>query len=178
MKSTLTPTGHSESPPDSLARLRASRRHPTRRWLSYRPAERPPLDRMNALLASTPPVTAGSCPRCGERLFRRTRGRPPRWCSQRCRRAAYEERRAATNGAVAIKIVDRTVAEPEHDLSECVRRASGSPAASRRILQSMTARIRAGELRGDPPWEATIKSAVTLAEAMIDTAPRGPRYWR
>lgn len=133
---------------------------------------------MNAPLASTPPFTVGSCPRCGERLLRRPRGRPPWWCSQRCRRAAYEERRAAANGAVAIKIVDRMVARPEHDLSECVRRASGSPAACRRILQSMNARLRAGELKSDPKWEATLKSVVTLAEAMIYIGPRGPRYWR
>ena len=70
------------------------------------------------------------------------------------------------------------VAAPEHDLSECVRRASGSPAACHRILQSMTARLRAGELKSDPKWEATLKSVVTLAEAMIHTGPRGPRYWR
>lgn len=33
-------------------------------------------------------------------------GRPREWCSQRCRRAAYEERRAAANGAIAIEQVE------------------------------------------------------------------------
>ena len=42
----------------------------------------------------------------------------------------------------------------------------------------MTARIRVGELKSDPRWEATLKWVVALAEALIDTGPRGPRYWR
>ena len=47
------------------------------------------------------------CPRCGETLpappASPRPGRPPTWCSQRCRRAAYEERRAAANGAIAVR---------------------------------------------------------------------------
>lgn len=36
------------------------------------------------------------------------RGRPPRWCSDRCRKLASEERRAAERGAIGLQIRDHT----------------------------------------------------------------------
>ncbi|GAA2121927.1 hypothetical protein [Nocardioides bigeumensis] len=53
-------------------------------------------------------------------------GRPRKWCSQACRRGAYEERRAAANGAIATQVVER-VTVVEHDLDECVKRVLDSP---------------------------------------------------
>lgn len=41
-------------------------------------------------------------------------GRPATWCSDRCKRAAYEERRAAVNGAIAVKIVEKVVQQEPH----------------------------------------------------------------
>ena len=43
----------------------------------------------------------------GEPIPARLTGRPTVWCSQTCRRAAYEERRAAARGAIAVKVVDK-----------------------------------------------------------------------
>lgn len=59
--------------------------------------------------------TPGACPRCGSLIPVGGTGRPARWCSQRCRRAAYEERRAAAAGAIAVQVVE-TVTTTEHGL--------------------------------------------------------------
>lgn len=64
---------------------------------------------------------------CGQQLSKRGTGRPATWCSQACRRAAYEERRAAERGAIAVKVVER-VKTTGHDLGECVARVTSSPA--------------------------------------------------
>ena len=61
----------------------------------------------------------------------RPTGRPATWCSDRCKRAAYEERRAADNGAIAVRIVEKVTVQDAHDLNECANRAMESrlPAA-------------------------------------------------
>jgi hypothetical protein len=65
-------------------------------------------------------------PRCKSPVPEKGRGRPAIWCTQTCRRAAYEERSAAGSGAVAVEVVDR-IRVSEHDLSECVDGVTGSP---------------------------------------------------
>jgi hypothetical protein len=68
-------------------------------------------------------MTDRQCPRCGENLppprWTGRGGRPPIWCSQRCRRAAYEERRAATNGAIAVRV--EVIEKPVERIIERVR---------------------------------------------------------
>jgi len=67
-----------------------------------------------------------ACPRCGGPVHWSGRGRRARWCSQACRRAAYEERRAAATGAIAVRVVEReTTREPTP--TECVARVLTSP---------------------------------------------------
>lgn len=52
---------------------------------------------------------------------------------------------------MAVEVVDRiTVAE--HDLSECVNRVTGSPAACRRVLKALAQLARDGVLTNDPKW--------------------------
>ena len=58
-----------------------------------------------------------SCPRCGEAIvdvFPRLPGRPRRWCSAKCRRSAFEERRAAAAGAIATHYVQVDVSLDDH----------------------------------------------------------------
>lgn len=72
------------------------------------------------------------------------RGRPQQWCSQACRRAGYEERRAAKNGAIAIEYVEKpapTITPDEH-----VAAVLDSPAACRNVLRQLCARAEHGEL--------------------------------
>ncbi len=78
-----------------------------------------------------------TCPRCGGSVHWSGRGRRARWCSPACRRAAYEERRAAATGAIAVRIVQReTTREPSP--AECVTRVLASPRACREVLNGLT----------------------------------------
>jgi endogenous inhibitor of DNA gyrase (YacG/DUF329 family) len=108
--------------------------------------------------------SSGVCPRCGKPIRVRATGRPARWCSQRCRRAAYEERRAAAAGVVAVEVVE-TVTTTEHGLDECVRRVQASPVAARKVLTHLTNLLAEDGLR-DPKWASTVDSAVILARSV------------
>lgn len=99
-------------------------------------------------------VAGGTCPRCGKDVQRKATGRPPIWCSQACRRAAYEERRAAASGAIAVEVVDR-VETREHPLNTCVDRTLESPAGCRRVIYESARLGREGILQSDPRWEST-----------------------
>lgn len=87
-----------------------------------------------------------------------------RWCSKRCRRAAYEERRAATAGAIAVEVVE-TVATDDRGLDECVRRVQASPVAARKVLTHVTKLLADDSLR-DPKWASTVDAAVLLVRAV------------
>ena len=111
------------------------------------------------------------CPRCGEALppppSSPRPGRPPIWCSQRCRRAAYEERRAAANGAIAVRteiiekpverIVERVRIEKQIEVrtkyltaAEAAQIVLGSPRACATVLETLAAETLEG--RGDRYW--------------------------
>lgn len=123
---------------------------------SHTPTERAPAERRAG--------SRGVCPRCGTPVPVRATGRPARWCSQRCRRASYEERRAAAAGAIAIEVVE-TVTMTEHGLDECVKRVQTSPVAIRKVLTHLTKLLAEDGLR-DPRWMSTVDSAVLLARAV------------
>ncbi|KAB3519224.1 hypothetical protein GC425_09520 [Corynebacterium sp. zg254] len=55
---------------------------------------------------SSPPLT---CLECGTELYYAGLGRRPRYCSQTCRSRACEIRRAAREGKVATKVVERII---------------------------------------------------------------------
>jgi hypothetical protein len=96
---------------------------------------------------------------------RRPTGRPPTWCSDRCKRAAYEERRAAANGAIAVKIVEKVVERDGHGINECANRVMDSPVACRRVLDYLAELAGTGKLR-DPKWETTVRSLTKLIAAV------------
>ena len=92
-----------------------------------------------------------SCPRCGERIIEvrpRLPGRPKRWCSATCRRAASEERRAAAAGAIATKYVQIDISLDDH-----VAAVLASPAACRRVIRDLGERYHAGKL-DDARWSS------------------------
>ncbi len=109
-------------------------------------------------------VAAGTCPRCGNETQRKPTGRPPIWCSQTCRRAAYEERRAAARGAVALEVVER-IETHEHPLSTCVDRTIESPVGCRRVIHELARLAREGTLATDPKWESTY---IAIRAGLID----------
>jgi hypothetical protein len=95
----------------------------------------------------------------------RPTGRPATWCSDQCKRAAYEERRAAANGAIAVKIVDRVIERDAHGINDCANRVMDSPVACRRVLDHLAELARSGDLR-DPKWDATVRSLTKLIAAV------------
>lgn len=117
--------------------------------------------------ARAPEVTAEdqqprSCPRCGARIVDacpRPPGRPKRWCSARCRRAASEERRAAAAGAIATEYVQMDVSLDDH-----VAAVLASPAACRRVLRDLGERYDTGKL-DDARWSS-------VAEELHRTRPQ------
>ncbi len=96
---------------------------------------------------------------------RRPTGRPATWCSDRCKRAAYEERRASANGAIAVKIVDKVIERDAHGINDCANRVMESPVACRRVLDHLAELARLGEL-SDPKWDASVRSLTKLSTAM------------
>jgi endogenous inhibitor of DNA gyrase (YacG/DUF329 family) len=103
---------------------------------------------------STTPQETPPCPRCGQPTSWAGVGRKPLWCSQPCRRAAYEERRAAASGAIAVRVVEapeRPAAAPKpvkdsELLADAVRRVLGSPRACREVVEGLGAYARSGVL--------------------------------
>ncbi len=132
-------------------------------------------------------VTAKRCPRCGAEMASSNwppkPGRPSVWCSQQCRRAAYEERRAAKNGAVAVRvevvekpverIVERVRVETRCVPSEPAEAAQivlRSPRACRTVLESLTADVDSGRMDTGahaPTLRAAQRLLVSLRRARL-----------
>jgi endogenous inhibitor of DNA gyrase (YacG/DUF329 family) len=101
------------------------------------------------------------CPRCGRPIDEqrpRRPGRPRRWCSSECRRAASEERRAAESGAIAIRYI-----KPDVPIEDHVRAVLGSPAACRRVLRELGERAARGELL-DGRWTSVLSDLEHLPQ--------------
>ncbi len=63
-------------------------------------------------MASRPKRRTGQtlvCGWCGCEFIPASRGRAPKWCSQACRQRAWEQRRAADAGLVAVEVVQQLV---------------------------------------------------------------------
>ena len=94
------------------------------------------------------------CPRCGKPITVKPRGRPPRWCSDQCRKLASEERRAAERGAVGLQIRERVVTK---EVETIVRRPAtkvasidlvlGDSDATAQVLSTLGHRVRSGTIK-------------------------------
>jgi endogenous inhibitor of DNA gyrase (YacG/DUF329 family) len=135
---------------------------------------------MNAVTTreSTPSAAPrGTCPRCGTPWVGSPSGRRRKWCSQACRRAAYEERRAAAAGAIAVREVDVSTVT-DHDLSTCVNNVADSPTAVRRLLRSLCDADRLEDLATELRWESARKGLSTLLGKITSTTARhSPQRW-
>jgi len=119
-----------------------------------------------------------SCPRCGRAVDWAGRGRRPLWCSQACRRAAYEERRASASGAIAVRVVEREkvivrvrTEYREPTAQDCVKRVLESPRACREVMNGLAAEASQGRLHTGAPT-ATVAAIERLVQAMIDSGTR------
>lgn len=111
-------------------------------------SQRAPVEIRGAARARV--AAAPRCPRCSSPIPPNPngRGRPRVWCSQVCRRAAYEERRAAASGAIAKEVVVKQVEPP---WEETIERVLRSPKACQQVLRSLRQRLAADEL-SISPW--------------------------
>jgi hypothetical protein len=125
---------------------------------------------------ANPPV----CPRCSAELPAAVgKGRPRLWCSQACRRAAYEERRAARSGAIGLRIerVEKPVWRVEYrdhiieqpapppNPAEAAAIVLASPRACRAVLEGLADAAAASTLhRGE--HDTTVVAAVGLLTAL------------
>ncbi len=97
--------------------------------------------------------TTMTCPRCGAETTAKARGRPRKWCSDRCRKLASEEHRAARRGVIGLEIRDRII---ERRVSEVVYRAPSitasialllaDVAASKKVLNTLARRVKRDQL--------------------------------
>lgn len=100
------------------------------------------------------------------------------WCSQQCRRAAYEERRAAANGAIGVRVeviekpVDRIVERVRIETkevpvspAEAAQIVLKSPRACRTVLESLADDADAGRLNVST-HAATLRAANRLLQSL------------
>jgi hypothetical protein len=92
-------------------------------------------------------------------------GRTRIWCSERCKKAAYEARRSSRESSFAVKVVERVVVQ-EHDINECVRRVKTSPVATRHVLYEVVRLVDAATFLHDPKWERVLRAAEALQDAL------------
>jgi hypothetical protein len=57
-------------------------------------------------------TAATACGWCGGGITQRASGPIPKWCSDTCRKRAWEQKRAAASGRSAVEIVERVVTLP------------------------------------------------------------------
>lgn len=124
------------------------------------------------------------CPRCRVTIPPKLGGvgRPRLWCSQMCRRAAYEERRAAKSGAIAVELRDRPaeparvveiekvrveVREVHHEatMTECRQVVNNDPDAIAGAVQTLMLGLAQGECTGSE-WLPAVDAARELARVL------------
>jgi hypothetical protein len=124
------------------------------------------------------------CPRChGQLPAPEGKGRRRLWCSQKCRRAAYEERRAARSGAIGLRVervVERVekpvwcveyrdrvveVIPPPTNPTQAAAIVLTSPRACRVVLDSLTDSATLGTLHRSEHG-ATVRAAARLLTAL------------
>lgn len=107
-------------------------------------------------------TSTGVCDRCGGPLPRAATGRPRRWCSDGCRRAAWVARTSPTDPAV-------------YDPDRAVEAVLASPAATRALLVELAARIDADLMLGreqNGTISALRQAHTAFTRAMVRAANR------
>lgn len=94
----------------------------------------------------------------GARVCRKSTGRPKVWCSPGCRRLAYDERRAAQNGAIAIRLIERV---EQVSIDDCVERVMASPVACARVLDAIAGLVDDEQIH-QPKWSKALDAPERL----------------
>lgn len=106
-----------------------------------------------------------TCTLCGGPMpAMKAMGPIPIYCANRCRKAAYEDRRLRKPDAFRVETV-HTSTERTHDLNTCVDNALASPRAYRRMVEQLTAMIENGQFV-DTKWDPVRASLDSLNRAI------------
>ena len=108
-----------------------------------------------------------NCTQCGGRMPPvQPTGRIPIYCSDRCRKAAYEARRLRKPDAFAVKVIETTTTtEITHPIEACASNVLGSPWETRKLLVELARRINRGEIQ-DVEWITLGHGFDRLSEAL------------
>lgn len=128
-------------------------------------------------------VGVEQCCHCGTALPpSKGTGRPRVYCSARCRKAAYDDRRAQKPDAAHVVVADlvirqtvQTVSYVEHKRIECVRAVLSDPQAIYQALRGLSRQVGSRALTPDQDAFANLaRSADYLNQAFIRAARRSP----
>ena len=131
-------------------------------------------------MAKSPRRRAGQtlvCGWCSGAFVPADRGRTPKWCSQTCRQRAWELRRAARSGLVAIDVVQQVVEVEKVVTKEVVQEVAGPLRPSRRawpaLLTELTHQVERGLV-----YDRDLPDLVALLTDSLEVVQRRPGYRR
>lgn len=114
-----------------------------------------------------------TCTHCGGRMPPvQPTGRIPIYCSDRCRKAAYEARRLRKPDAFSVKVVETsTTTEVLHPTEVCVQNVLASPWETRQLLVELARRINRDQVT-EAEWITLQHAFDRLSEALIGRIQR------
>lgn len=99
-------------------------------------------------------------------------GRIPIYCSDRCRKAAYEDRRLRKPDAFSVKVVETTTTtEVRHPIETCVDNVLASSWEVRKLLVELARRINRDQF-SETDWIALEYGFDRLSEALMGRIQR------
>lgn len=159
-KAPPTPQPGALAPPEQLSLLDTF-------TTSDPPASDPPGLPSNRHQARQRP-TSVLCGWCGNATAVNARGRIPTWCSDACRHRAWEQRRAASSGLCAVRVVDREV-EVVRTITEVQQMSVLAEPATveewAQVLSALTDRLDRGRIY-DRDVRLLLPTIAGLVEAM------------
>lgn len=116
------------------------------------------------------------CAHCRQPFLRPpcSTGRTRVYCSDRCRKAAWDARRTPGVEAVKVEVVERVVVK-EHNLTECSRRVAESSVACSNVLHVLRRLAEADRFEFDPKWGRAFSAFQAICD-VFDLAPSGRRW--
>ena len=140
------------------------------------PASPPPADRPSGS-AQGARRRAGQlleCGWCGAQIRVARVGRTPKWCSDSCRHRAWEARRAAMSGALAVRVVDRVV---EVERAVHVIEQVEVPTLPKGPAWAPALRELARQLDAGRVYDRDLGDLVESLDAVLDAVRRRPGAW-
>jgi hypothetical protein len=123
----------------------------------------------------------GACVRCGTTLpASASTGRPRLYCTPACRKAAYEDRRAAHPNAVRVQLVDRVITQTiervehrPHPSGACLTTVLADPALARQVLIGLSKQIGSKQIT---PADHAFRDLATSVDYLTQALTRAVNH--